>query len=157
MKPEQYVVTENQAELIRGICQEKWAGPKRWFVAVAVDPVFAIAPPHTPPYTPSSLNKKESTGVMGGAGGKGGTKSRFVKPTVVQVIQYGRQINVDEKECEGFFDYHTSKGWIVGRAPMKDWRAALRTWKRNSLRFDKGLTGPADSGWGEGLERRRPA
>lgn len=32
-----------------------------------------------------------------------------------------------------FFDYHTSKGWIVGKTPMRDWKASARNWSRGEL------------------------
>lgn len=32
-----------------------------------------------------------------------------------------------------FLDYYASKGWVVGHSPMKDWKAAVRTWKRNGF------------------------
>jgi hypothetical protein len=31
---------------------------------------------------------------------------------------------------EEFVDFYTSKGWKVGKNPMKDWKAAVRTWAR---------------------------
>jgi hypothetical protein len=34
---------------------------------------------------------------------------------------------------ERFFTYYESNGWKVGRNAMKDWRAAVRTWERNSF------------------------
>ena len=30
-----------------------------------------------------------------------------------------------------FVDYYTANGWRVGKNPMKDWRAAVRTWERD--------------------------
>ena len=30
-----------------------------------------------------------------------------------------------------FVDYYTANGWKVGKNPMKDWRAAVRTWERD--------------------------
>ncbi len=27
-------------------------------------------------------------------------------------------------------DYYESKGWKVGNAPMKDWKASVRLWER---------------------------
>jgi hypothetical protein len=27
-------------------------------------------------------------------------------------------------------DYYTSNGWMVGKNPMKDWKAAVRTWEQ---------------------------
>lgn len=53
---------------------------------------------------------------------------RFVKPTIEQIQAY-----IDEKnmhfEAERFFDYYESKGWMVGKNHMKDWKAACRTWE----------------------------
>ena len=31
-----------------------------------------------------------------------------------------------------FVDYYESNGWKVGKNPMKDWRAAVRTWKQQN-------------------------
>lgn len=58
-------------------------------------------------------------------------KSRkFVKPTVEQVRAYcqERQNGVNP---EKFVDYYDSNGWKVGKNPMKDWKAAVRTWEKN--------------------------
>jgi len=30
-----------------------------------------------------------------------------------------------------FIDYYTSNGWRVGKNPMKDWKAAVRSWERS--------------------------
>jgi len=30
-----------------------------------------------------------------------------------------------------FVDFYASKGWLVGKSPMKDWKAAVRTWERD--------------------------
>ncbi len=36
---------------------------------------------------------------------------------------------------EKFFNHYKSNGWVVGKAPMKDWKAAVHTWENNE--FDK--------------------
>jgi hypothetical protein len=33
-------------------------------------------------------------------------------------------------DAEQFCDYYAANGWRVGRNPMRDWRAAVRTWRR---------------------------
>lgn len=55
------------------------------------------------------------------------TASRFSAPTVDEVRAYAQEkgYNIDP---EHFVDYYTSNGWRVGRNPMKDWRATVRTW-----------------------------
>jgi polyhydroxyalkanoate synthesis regulator phasin len=55
------------------------------------------------------------------------------KPTVEEIKEYmveKGEFNADQ--AEAFFDYHESKGWKVGKVAMKDWKAAVRTWIRNS-------------------------
>lgn len=54
----------------------------------------------------------------------------FEKPTVEEINDYclERENDVDP---EAFFDFYESKGWKVGRNPMKDWKAAVRNWERN--------------------------
>lgn len=53
---------------------------------------------------------------------------RFVKPTVEQVQEYcdSRNNGISGQE---FIDYYDSIGWNVGKKPMKDWQAAVRTWE----------------------------
>ena len=31
-----------------------------------------------------------------------------------------------------FHDFYASKGWMVGKTKMKDWKAAVRTWEREA-------------------------
>lgn len=56
-------------------------------------------------------------------------KATFKIPTIEEVRAYcqERKNNVDP---EAFFDFYTSKGWKVGRDPMRDWKAAVRNWER---------------------------
>jgi len=35
-----------------------------------------------------------------------------------------------------FIDHYESNGWLIGKNPMKDWKATVRTWKRNSSKFN---------------------
>jgi hypothetical protein len=55
--------------------------------------------------------------------------TRFKPPTVDEVRAYcsERKNNVD---AETFVDFYTAKGWKVGNNPMKDWKAAVRTWEK---------------------------
>lgn len=57
-------------------------------------------------------------------------KPQFIIPTVDEVRDYceERRNNVDP---ESFVDFYSSKGWKIGKNPMKDWKAAVRTWERN--------------------------
>ena len=62
-------------------------------------------------------------------GVKGKPLARFSPPTVEEVSAYcmERGNKVDPRH---FVDFYTSKGWRVGNQPMKDWRAAVRTWEQ---------------------------
>ena len=54
----------------------------------------------------------------------------FRKPQVGEIADYCMQRN-NSIDAEAFFDYYESKGWVVGNHPMKDWKAAVRTWEMN--------------------------
>ncbi len=59
----------------------------------------------------------------------------FTPPTVDEVRAYCKERgNTVDPEC--FWDFYASKGWMVGKNRMKDWRACVRTWERSS-RTDK--------------------
>lgn len=56
-------------------------------------------------------------------------RAKFVPPTADEVKKY-----CEEKgytiDVERFIDFYTSKGWMVGKNKMKDWKAAVRNWMR---------------------------
>ncbi len=54
----------------------------------------------------------------------------FKKPSVEEVREYMREIEFDDGKAEGFFDYYEANGWRVGKVPMRDWKATVRTWRR---------------------------
>jgi hypothetical protein len=53
----------------------------------------------------------------------------FVPPTVDEVREFCSSRN-NRVDAEAFVDFYVSKGWMVGKNKMKDWRAAVRTWER---------------------------
>lgn len=53
----------------------------------------------------------------------------FVKPSIEEVTEYCRAHN-SIINPETFFNYYESNGWKVGKNPMKDWKAAVRTWEQ---------------------------
>lgn len=59
---------------------------------------------------------------------------KFQKPTIEQIRDYCVEAgkNIDP---EAFFDFYEAKGWVVGRSPMKDWKAAVRNWAKNESQF----------------------
>ena len=57
----------------------------------------------------------------------------FKPPTVDDVRAYctERGNNVDPRS---FVDFYESKGWMIGKNKMKDWKAAVRTWERSETK-----------------------
>jgi len=72
-------------------------------------------------------------------------EKRFIKPTVEEIALYCRE-RQNTISAEQFFNFYESKGWRVGNQPMKDWKAAVRTWeaKEKTLNASKDLVRPED-------------
>ena len=58
----------------------------------------------------------------------------FIPPTLDEVKDYCRERG-NNVEPEKFVDFYSSKGWMVGKNRMKDWKAAVRTWERTGKEF----------------------
>lgn len=58
------------------------------------------------------------------------TKRRFVPPTHDELVTYSQEIGFTNFDADRFLDYYTANGWMVGRQHMKNWKAAVRNWKR---------------------------
>jgi hypothetical protein len=57
--------------------------------------------------------------------------TRFVKPNRDDVRAYMIELDMSDLS-QRFVDYYESNGWRVGKNPMKDWRACVRTWKQQN-------------------------
>lgn len=55
--------------------------------------------------------------------------NRFTPPTLEEVQQYCIDRN-NKVDADRFINFYSSKGWMVGRNKMKDWKAAVRTWEK---------------------------
>lgn len=53
------------------------------------------------------------------------------RPSLQEVIDYCNERN-NGVDANKWYDYYTANGWKVGRNPMKDWKATVRTWERNN-------------------------
>ena len=56
-------------------------------------------------------------------------KTRHAHPTLEEVKAYCEERN-NGIDAEQWFNFYASKGWKVGKSPMVDWKAAVRTWER---------------------------
>lgn len=61
---------------------------------------------------------------------------RFTAPAIVDVVAYciERKNQIDP---ERFHNFYESKGWKVGNQKMKDWKAAVRNWEKQTKDFNK--------------------
>ena len=71
-------------------------------------------------------------------------KKRFVPPSLDEVTAYCTERN-NSIDPEGFIDFYTSNGWKVGKNPMKDWKAAVRSWEQRDKRPAKKKPGRFDA------------
>lgn len=87
---------------------------KRPPMAAERPPTLPYPTNHTQPTLPTKKNKSV----------------RFEKPTADQITEYAKTIDF-QLDGQKFWNYYESKGWGVGRSPMKNWKAAVMTWKKN--------------------------
>lgn len=59
--------------------------------------------------------------------GRGVKRPRFSPPSVEEVRAYCEEHDY-AVDPERFVDFYQSKGWLVGKSKMKDWKAAVRSW-----------------------------
>ena len=67
----------------------------------------------------------------------------FIKPSVEEINIYCKERSNDV-EAESFFDFYESKGWLVGKTKMKDWKAAVRNWERSNIKMESTKVGKVD-------------
>ena len=58
-------------------------------------------------------------------------KTRKAHPTLEEIKAYCEERG-NGIDAEQFFNFYASKGWKVGKSPMVDFKAAIRTWERRS-------------------------
>ena len=75
--------------------------------------------------TPNNINNNINNNI---------SVKRFVKPNVEEIESYCKERN-NSVDAQQFFDYYESKGWKVGKSPMKDWKASVRTWEKNDYGY----------------------
>ena len=69
--------------------------------------------------------------------GKDKYNGRFKPPTLEEVKLYCSERS-NKIDPEYFLDYYETRGWKLSKGqPMKDWKAAVRTWERNNFEKSK--------------------
>lgn len=65
------------------------------------------------------------------------TKTKTLKPTIEEVSEFCRNRS-NGIDAEHFIAHYDANGWRTKTGPIKDWRAAVITWEKNSKRFGNG-------------------
>lgn len=62
----------------------------------------------------------------------------FIPPSLNEISEYclERKNNIND---QAFLDFYESKGWMIGKNKMKDWKAAIRTWEKSKKQEKKYL------------------
>lgn len=58
-------------------------------------------------------------------------RSKFSPPSLEEVRNYCLERGNDV-DPEKWMNHYEAKGWLIGKTPMRDWRAAVRTWEKSS-------------------------
>jgi hypothetical protein len=85
------------------------------------EPHETAMPHSTPLHTPPNTTKSKTC----------------ARPTLEEVTAYCRERG-NCVNAQQWFDHYCSNGWRVGKNPMKDWQAAVRTWEKNDVNGSKG-------------------
>jgi len=57
----------------------------------------------------------------------------FNKPTILEVENYCKVRN-NNVDAEAFIAFYESKGWMIGKNKMKDWKQAIITWEKRQYK-----------------------
>lgn len=79
------------------------------------------------------------------------TTTKFVPPTIQEVLDYCRERN-NGIDAERFWHYYNSKGWKIGKEPMKKWKSAVITWEKQDA---KSTANSTDNHIQEAIKRMR--
>lgn len=73
-------------------------------------------------------NKKENTILISPVVNTEIARAIFLPPTISEVKEYCEK-RKNGINPEQFVNFYQSKGWMIGKNKMKDWKAAVRTWE----------------------------
>ena len=79
-----------------------------------------------------NVNENENVNVNENVNEKksGDKPHRSFKPPAVDEVRAYCNERKNDVDAQSFVDFYESKGWLVGKVKMKDWKAAVRTWER---------------------------
>ena len=79
-------------------------------------------------------------------------EEREKKPSLEEVMSFSQEagLNVD---VQYFYNYYEANGWYIGKRPIRDWKAAVRSWESNGMDRER----PAPAGKKSYLDNFREA
>lgn len=93
------------------------------------NPENGNAPSPSPSPSPSHYGEEYITPLTPQGGEREKRSTRFTPPSPDEVQRYCDERHNGIVGSE-FCDFYASKGWMIGKTRMKDWKAAIRTWER---------------------------
>ena len=76
---------------------------------------------------------------------KKASPKRFVPPSLEEVQAYCTERG-NGIDARSFIDFYASKGWMVGKSKMQDWKASVRTWESRNRKQSKPAYDTTDYG-----------
>ena len=59
---------------------------------------------------------------------------KFIPPTIDEIKAYCDERN-SSVDPESFYSFYESKGWMIGKNKMKNWKMAISTWERKDANY----------------------
>ena len=78
-------------------------------------------------------------------------RTKPVEPPTIEQVPEDASSRGESIDAERFCDFYASKGWMVGKNKMKDWKAAVRNWAKNERNRRKQDPGSFDFSEFDGL------
>lgn len=86
----------------------------------------------TAPVEPTKNEQKTTPMIQGQEVELSKPRKRFVPPTIDEVREENERKGY-HVDAESFVAFYESKGWLVGKTPMKSWKSAMVTWEKRRL------------------------
>lgn len=134
-----------KTERAKNAANARWSNAKNACASVSIPSNAKNA------YTNTKANTKTNTDSKANGerdkADKPPARVRFAPPNVDAVRTYCQEQGYTAVAPERFVDYYQANGWKVGKNPMKDWKAAVRSWnsrERESTQAAQGYTSGVD-------------
>lgn len=93
---------------------------------------------------PPPKNRQENNTILNNTSKNKRESTREARPESVEAVRAYCQERNNGVDPEAFWDYYEANGWKQGgKAPIKDWKACVRTWERKNGRGPRPKGGTA--------------